>query len=168
MGVGAGVVRDDGRVREEGVAERAQAGEGLQHLGADAVEHAAAVLLDEMRVARVGVLVVRPGERDAAPLCSAEGDAALGQVVNLANGKEISVGELAKKVLRAVGRELPIVTETQRMRPGASEVERLNAALRSLVRAARREAALPPDKRNPRCQRELFQFIRPWLSQGRA
>ncbi|HOM12700.1 MAG TPA: ribosome biogenesis factor YjgA [Rubrivivax sp.] len=40
--------------------------------------------------------------------------------------------------------------------------------LRSLVRAARREAALPPDKRNPRCQRELFQFIRPWLSQGRA
>ena len=35
--------------------------------------------------------------------------------------------------------------------------------LRSLVRAARREAAQPPDKRNPRCARELFQFIRPLL-----
>ena len=58
-------------------------------------------------------------------MLAAERDEALGQVVNLANGKEISVGELAKKVLRAVGRELPIVTESQRMRPGASEVERL-------------------------------------------
>ncbi len=36
--------------------------------------------------------------------------------------------------------------------------------LRSLVRAARREAALPAEQRNPRCQRELFQFIRPLLS----
>ena len=35
--------------------------------------------------------------------------------------------------------------------------------LRSLVRAARREAAQPPDKRNPRTARELFQFIRPLL-----
>ena len=54
-----------------------------------------------------------------------ERDEALGQVVNLANNKEISVGDLAKKVLRAVGRELPIVTEARRLRPGASEVERL-------------------------------------------
>lgn len=36
--------------------------------------------------------------------------------------------------------------------------------LRSLVRAARREAALPPEQRNPRCFRELFQFIRPLLA----
>lgn len=56
---------------------------------------------------------------------AAERDEAIGRVVNLANGKEISVGDLARKVMRAVGRELPIVTEPQRMRPGASEVERL-------------------------------------------
>ncbi len=37
--------------------------------------------------------------------------------------------------------------------------------LRSLVRAARREAALPPQKRNPRNARELFQFIRPHLTE---
>jgi ribosome-associated protein len=35
--------------------------------------------------------------------------------------------------------------------------------LRSLVRSARREATLPPDRRNPRSARELFQFIRPFL-----
>jgi ribosome-associated protein len=38
--------------------------------------------------------------------------------------------------------------------------------LRSLVRAARREAALPPEQRNPRTHRELFQFIRPLLSEA--
>ena len=37
--------------------------------------------------------------------------------------------------------------------------------LRSLVRAARREAALPPEQRNPRSLRELFQFIRPLLAE---
>jgi ribosome-associated protein len=36
--------------------------------------------------------------------------------------------------------------------------------LRSLVRAARRDAALPPEQRNPRSFRELFQFIRPLLA----
>ena len=40
--------------------------------------------------------------------------------------------------------------------------------LRSLVRAARREAALPADKRNVRTFRELFQFIRPMLDDGTA
>jgi ribosome-associated protein len=38
--------------------------------------------------------------------------------------------------------------------------------LRSLVRAARREASLPPEQRNPRSQRELYQFIRPLLSEA--
>ena len=40
--------------------------------------------------------------------------------------------------------------------------------LRSLVRAARREAALPTEQRNPRSHRELFQFIRPLLSEASA
>lgn len=38
--------------------------------------------------------------------------------------------------------------------------------LRSLVRAARREAAQPPESRNPRSARELFRFLRPHLSEG--
>lgn len=35
--------------------------------------------------------------------------------------------------------------------------------LRSLVRAARRDAAGAPEQRNGRGYRELFQFIKPWL-----
>ena len=36
--------------------------------------------------------------------------------------------------------------------------------LRSLVRAARKDAAAAPEQRSGRGFRELFQFIRPWLS----
>jgi ribosome-associated protein len=35
--------------------------------------------------------------------------------------------------------------------------------LRSLVRAARRDGALPPERRHPRNYRELFQFIKPFI-----
>ncbi len=42
--------------------------------------------------------------------------------------------------------------------PG-SDVQRL----RSLVRAARKDAAAAPEQRNGRGYRELFQFIKPWL-----
>jgi len=35
--------------------------------------------------------------------------------------------------------------------------------LRSLVRAARRDAAAAPEQRHGRGYRELFQFIKPWL-----
>lgn len=35
--------------------------------------------------------------------------------------------------------------------------------LRSLVRACRREAALPPEQRQPRSYRELYQFIKPMI-----
>lgn len=36
--------------------------------------------------------------------------------------------------------------------------------LRSLIRAARKEAALPPEQRHGRAWRELFQFIKPYAS----
>ncbi len=58
-------------------------------------------------------------------LLAAERDEALGRTLNLANGREISVGDLARRVCRVVGRDLPIVCDEQRLRPGASEVERL-------------------------------------------
>ena len=37
--------------------------------------------------------------------------------------------------------------------------------LRSLLRAARKDAALVPEQRNGRGYRELFQFIKPWLNE---
>ena len=36
--------------------------------------------------------------------------------------------------------------------------------LRSLVRAARKDAQLPPDQRHGRAYRELFQFLKPFLA----
>jgi NAD dependent epimerase/dehydratase len=59
---------------------------------------------------------------------------AVGQVVNVGTGREISVGDLAALVLRLLGRELPIVSEGERTRPEGSEVERLCADA-SLARA---------------------------------
>ncbi len=52
-------------------------------------------------------------------------DAAVGQEVNIGADATIAIGELANKILRIVGRDLPIVSEEQRMRPAASEVLRL-------------------------------------------
>lgn len=48
-----------------------------------------------------------------------------GEVFNLGTGTEISVGELAKRVLALLDRDLPIVTDSERVRPPTSEVERL-------------------------------------------
>jgi NAD dependent epimerase/dehydratase len=48
-----------------------------------------------------------------------------GEVFNLGTGTEISVGEVAKRVLAVLGQDLPIITNEERLRPPSSEVERL-------------------------------------------
>lgn len=58
-------------------------------------------------------------------MLAAERPEAVGQTLNLATGKEISVGDLARRVLKAVGRDIPVVSHAERMRPTQSEVERL-------------------------------------------
>jgi NAD dependent epimerase/dehydratase len=55
----------------------------------------------------------------------AECDAALGQVVNVGSNFEISVGDTAALIARLMGREVEIVSDDMRLRPAASEVERL-------------------------------------------
>jgi len=50
-----------------------------------------------------------------------------GEVFNLGTGTEISVDEVAKRVLALLGRDFPIVTDSERLRPRTSEVERLIA-----------------------------------------
>jgi len=65
------------------------------------------------------------GDTVRAFLLAAERDEAIGRTLNVAQGKEISVGDLARRVLRVVGRDVPIVCEAARVRPAASEVERL-------------------------------------------
>ncbi len=58
---------------------------------------------------------------------AAESEKAVGQVINLGTGKEISIGHLAALILKSLGKNLTIVTEDRRVRPEKSEVERLCA-----------------------------------------
>jgi NAD dependent epimerase/dehydratase len=58
---------------------------------------------------------------------AAESPAALGQTINIGTGREISIGELAARILQMLGKDLPIICEDQRVRPDKSEVERLCA-----------------------------------------
>jgi dTDP-glucose 4,6-dehydratase len=54
-------------------------------------------------------------------------DAALGRVVNIGRGEDISIGELVETIGRRLGRPIRVESDAQRVRPAASEVERLLA-----------------------------------------
>jgi NAD dependent epimerase/dehydratase len=66
----------------------------------------------------------------------AECDAAVGKVVNIGSGSEVSIGDLAKLIGEIVGAKFEIETESARLRPDQSEVERLlcdNSQIRKLT-----------------------------------
>jgi NAD dependent epimerase/dehydratase len=54
-------------------------------------------------------------------------DRAVGNVVNIGSGKEISIGDLVRLLVEITGSDAEIVTAEERLRPGTSEVERLLA-----------------------------------------
>ncbi|HUQ72295.1 MAG TPA: GDP-mannose 4,6-dehydratase [Planctomycetaceae bacterium] len=58
---------------------------------------------------------------------AAEVDAAIGRTINLGSGQEISVGDLAQKIIQIIGRPVTIETDADRLRPAKSEVDRLLA-----------------------------------------
>ncbi|MCB5166759.1 SDR family NAD(P)-dependent oxidoreductase [Streptomyces bambusae] len=58
-------------------------------------------------------------------LAASECDRALGHVLNLGTGTEISVGDLARELITASGRDARVVVDPARLRPAGSEVERL-------------------------------------------
>ncbi|NBC96258.1 MAG: NAD-dependent epimerase/dehydratase family protein [Deinococcus-Thermus bacterium] len=58
-------------------------------------------------------------------LRSAAHPEALGTATNLGTGVEISIGELAERIAALVGRDVPIRSTEERVRPGVSEVFRL-------------------------------------------
>ena len=58
-------------------------------------------------------------------LAVAESDRAVGQVVNVGSGREISVGDLIGLLSELTGRTVEVVSDVDRLRPKASEVERL-------------------------------------------
>jgi NAD dependent epimerase/dehydratase len=51
--------------------------------------------------------------------------AAIGETVNIGSSSEISVGDTAGLIQELLGTRVPIVTDDERVRPAASEVERL-------------------------------------------
>lgn len=58
-------------------------------------------------------------------LRAAEAQGVEGGVFNLGTGEEISIGDLAHRIIRRVGRTVRITEDSQRLRPEASEVMRL-------------------------------------------
>lgn len=58
-------------------------------------------------------------------LAVADSDRALGHVVNVGSGREISIGDLAELLVKVSGCDANVVADEARVRPGSSEVERL-------------------------------------------
>jgi NAD dependent epimerase/dehydratase len=54
-------------------------------------------------------------------------DAAMGRAVNIGRGDDISIGDLVETIARRLGRPIRIEGDERRIRPSASEVERLLA-----------------------------------------
>lgn len=57
----------------------------------------------------------------------AESSQAIGQVINIGTGQEISIGDLAQKITKLMGKNVSIECEEHRLRPENSEVDRLCA-----------------------------------------
>ncbi|MDL1911663.1 NAD-dependent epimerase/dehydratase family protein [Chloroflexi bacterium CFX6] len=58
-------------------------------------------------------------------LRAAEAQGVEGDVFNLGTGEEITIGDLAKRIMDRLGKSLPVVEDSPRLRPEASEVMRL-------------------------------------------
>jgi dTDP-glucose 4,6-dehydratase len=58
-------------------------------------------------------------------LAVAETEAAIGRVINIGSGREISIVGLAELIFSVTGKSAEIISEEIRLRPGKSEVERL-------------------------------------------
>ena len=58
-------------------------------------------------------------------LSALDSDQGVGEIINLGSGFEISIGKTAKLIADVMGQEIEILTDTQRLRPEKSEVERL-------------------------------------------
>ncbi len=66
-------------------------------------------------------------------LAAAASAQAVGTVLNLGNGKEISIGDLAHRIAGLTGTDVVIECDEQRVRPAGSEVERLLADNRQML-----------------------------------
>jgi NAD dependent epimerase/dehydratase len=73
-------------------------------------------------------------------------DGVEGEVINLGSGAEISIGDLADRILGLLGREVPVVQDEERLRPPDSEVDRLLASTEKAKRLLGWEPAVDLDE----------------------
>lgn len=66
-----------------------------------------------------------------------------GQVVNIGSGEEWSIGRTVELLCEIVGRQVPVVTDDARVRPAASEVNRLLADNRLIAELTGWKRAVP-------------------------
>ena len=58
-------------------------------------------------------------------LCAAQAPGGLGEEFNLGTGEEITIAAVARKIFELIGRDVAIVSDSERLRPDRSEVMRL-------------------------------------------
>ncbi len=91
-------------------------------------------------------------------------DDAIGEVVNVGSGKEVSIREIVAKVGAIVGRELEVAGDDQRLRPAKSEVSRLHSDSSKALRLAGWQAEVSLDdglRRTTEWIREHLDLYRP-------
>jgi NAD dependent epimerase/dehydratase len=66
-------------------------------------------------------------------LAIAETDKTIGEEVNIATQREISIGDLAAKIIDMIGVKAEVVSDSERVRPEKSEVERLLGANKKIM-----------------------------------
>jgi len=57
----------------------------------------------------------------------AECPKAIGEVINIGSGNSVSIGEVAAAIIEIMGKDIPILSDDQRVRPVGSEVQDLKA-----------------------------------------
>jgi len=89
-------------------------------------------ILDGRKVIKLGALSPTRdlnfvGDTAEGFIAAAVSDQSLGEVINLGTKHEISVGDLASLIGKLSGNEIEVISDEERIRPEASEVERLLA-----------------------------------------
>ena len=88
-----------------------------------------ALTLDYVRLGNVETIrdYTFVGDLADAFIKAAESEEALGKLMNIGANKEISIGDLARKIVELTGRGSKIMMDEKRLRPARSEVMRLKA-----------------------------------------
>ena len=75
-----------------------------------------------------------------------ESQSLFGNVINIGNNTEISIKDLAKKIMKIMNLDIPITEEPERIRPSQSEVDRLCCDNKKILNETKWKASYDLDK----------------------